>query len=209
MDTMNQWVIETMAQFGYPGLFLLMVAENVFPPIPSEVIIPFAGFAAGQGVFELWLVVAVGLAGSLVGNLPWFYLARLLGEDRLVALTARFGRFVMVAPDDVQAAISWFNRHGPTAVLLARLVPGVRTLISVPAGLTRMSLASFLLYSALGSVVWIGALAGLGYALGDHWPAIEGYVGPLGAWAVGACAVAGVAFVAIRHWRRRRDPDAR
>lgn len=209
MDSMNQWVIATMSQFGYPGLFALMVAENLFPPIPSEVIIPFAGFAAGQGVFALWAVVLVGLAGSLVGNLPWFYAARWLGEARLLALTARFGKFVFVAPDDVQAAIAWFDRHGPVAVLLARLVPGVRTLISIPAGLTAMSLAAFVGYSAAGSVVWIGALAGFGYALGEHWPVIEAYVAPVGGWAVAACVALGIGFVALRHRRKRRDRAAR
>lgn len=202
---MDQWIVDVMTEFGYLGVFFLMVAENVFPPIPSEAIVPFAGFTAAQGSFDLGLVIAVALAGSLVGNLPWYFAARWFGAERLMALTARFGRFFFVKPDDVEAAVIWFNRHGPWAVFLGRLVPGVRTLISIPAGLTGMSFLKFLLLSALGSVIWIGVLAWAGVTLQQNWGVVEGYLDGVGGIAVGIVGVLILAWLIWRHTAKRRQ----
>ncbi len=202
---MDQWIVDVMSEFGYLGVFFLMVAENVFPPIPSEAIVPFAGFTAGQGTFDMATVIAVALAGSLVGNLPWFFAARWFGAERLMAMTGRFGRFFFVKPDDVTAAITWFDRHGPLAVFLGRLVPGVRTLISIPAGLSRMGFATFLLYSALGSVIWIGVLAWLGFTLQQNWGVVEQHLNGTGEIAVGVVALAIVGWLVWRHWRKRQE----
>jgi membrane protein DedA with SNARE-associated domain len=201
---MDQWIVDVMARFGYLGVFFLMVAENVFPPIPSEAIVPFAGFTAGQGSFDLATVIMVALAGSLLGNLPWFFAARWFGAERLLALTARFGRFFFVRPDDVAAAITWFDRHGPWAVFLGRLVPGVRTLISIPAGLSHMGFVTFVLYSALGSVIWIGVLAYLGFTLQQNWGAVEQALSGTGGIAVGIVALGLVGWLVWRHRRKAR-----
>src|SRR6188768_1825571 len=107
---MEQWIIEIVTAFGYVGVFFLMLAENLFPPIPSEVIVPVAGLAVGAGTLSLTGVVIAALAGTLIGNLPWFFLARLLGRTRLAALVARFGRWAAVKPEDVEMAIDWFDR---------------------------------------------------------------------------------------------------
>lgn len=201
---MEQWIIDVITTFGYTGLFLLMLAENLFPPIPSEVIVPVAGIAVGAGQMSLTLVVLVSLAGTLIGNLPWFILARLLGRERFVALVARFGRWFWIKPEDVAMAIDWFDRHGAKAVLIGRFAPGVRTLISVPAGLSAMSFTRFLVLSAIGSTIWIGLLLGAGMLLQGNWQLIESILGPIGKVLVVAVALGLAGWVLWRRWRERR-----
>lgn len=201
---MEQWIIDVITSFGYTGLFLLMLAENLFPPIPSEVIVPVAGIAVGAGEMSLWLVILVSLAGTLIGNLPWFFLARMLGRDRFVGLVARFGRWFAVKPEDVTMAIEWFDRHGAKAVLIGRFAPGVRTLISVPAGLSRMPLTTFLILSAVGSAIWIGLLLGAGMLLQGNWQLISSILGPIGKVLLVAIAVGLLGWVLWRRWRERR-----
>jgi len=201
---MEQWIIDVISAFGYLGIFLLMVAENVFPPIPSEVIVPVAGLAVGAGRLSLILVVLVALAGTLIGNLPWFVLARMLGRDRFVALTARYGRFAAVKASDVEAAIDWFDRHGTKAVLIGRFAPGVRTLISVPAGLSVMPFGTFLLLSAIGSTIWIGLLLAAGMILHSNWRLLADILGPLGKVLLVLVALGLITWIAWRRWRDRR-----
>ena len=201
---MEQWIVEIITAFGYVGIFFLMLAENLFPPIPSEVIVPVAGLAVGAGTLSLTLVVLVALAGTLIGNLPWFVLARTLGRERFIALVARFGKWAAVKPEDVAMAIDWFDRHGNKAVLVGRFAPGVRTLISVPAGLSAMPFGTFLLLSAIGSVIWIGLLLAAGMLLHSNWHLIADFLGPLGKVLLVLVAVGLVAFVLWRRWRERR-----
>ncbi len=201
---MEQWIIDVITTFGYTGLFLLMLAENLFPPIPSEVIVPVAGIAVGAGKMSLIAVVLVSLAGTLIGNLPWFFLARMLGRDRFVALVSSIGRWFWVKPEDVEMAIDWFSRHGAKAVLIGRFAPGVRTLISVPAGLSDMSFATFLTLSAIGSTVWIGLLLGAGMLLQGNWQLIESILGPIGKVLLVVVALGLFGWVLWRRWRERR-----
>ena len=201
---MEQWIIDVVTAFGYLGIFLLMIAENLFPPIPSEVIVPVAGLAVGAGQLNWLLVVLVALAGTLIGNLPWFVLARLLGRDRFVALVARVGRFAAVKPEDVEAAIDWFDRHGSKAVLIGRFAPGVRTLISVPAGLSAMPFGTFLLLSAIGSTIWIALLLAAGLLLHSNWRLLADILGPLGKILIVLVALGLVGWVLWRRWRERR-----
>jgi len=154
----------------------LMFAENIFPPIPSELIMPLAGFVAAQGQLNPILVVAAGTLGSVLGALPWYYLGLWLGRERLCALAARHGRWLTVDEHDVGKAIDWFERHGGKAVLLGRLVPTVRTLISVPAGMARMPLLPFLAYSAIGSLFWTALLTAAGYLLKSEYQVVGRYV---------------------------------
>ena len=201
---MEQWIIEIVTAFGYVGVFFLMLAENLFPPIPSEVIVPVAGLAVGAGTLNLWLVTFAALAGTLIGNLPWFVIARMLGRERFVALVARFGKWAAVKPEDVEAAIDWFDRHGSKAVLIGRFAPGVRTLISVPAGLSTMPFGTFLLLSAIGSVIWIGLLLAAGMLLHSNWHLIADVLGPLGKILLVLVAVGLLGWVLRRRWRERR-----
>jgi membrane protein DedA with SNARE-associated domain len=202
---MEQWIIDVITAFGYVGIFFLMVGENLFPPLPSEVIVPVAGLAVGAGELSLVLVVVAALAGTLIGNLPWFILARTLGRERFVALVARFGKWAAVKPDDIDRAIAWFDRHGTKAVLFGRFAPGVRTLISVPAGLSSMSLPAFLLLSAIGSAIWIGLLLAAGMILHQNWRLIADVVGPLGKILLLLVVLGLAGWVLWRRWQERRD----
>jgi membrane protein DedA with SNARE-associated domain/uncharacterized membrane protein YkvA (DUF1232 family) len=170
------WITNVVSQYGYPGIALLMLGENIFPPIPSELIMPLAGFVAAQGRLNPVLVVLAGTLGSVLGALPWYYAGRWLGEERMCALAARYGRWLTLDDKDLGKAIRWFERHGRKAVLFGRLIPTVRTLISLPAGMARMPLAPFLFYSTVGSLLWTSALAAAGYVLEANYRLVGDYV---------------------------------
>jgi membrane protein DedA with SNARE-associated domain len=173
------WITGFVEQAGYMGIAFLMFAENVFPPIPSEVIMPLSGFTAARGDRNIVLVVLAGAFGSLLGAVLWYYIGQWVGAARLKRWAARHGRWMTIAPDEVDHACTWFRRHGAKAVFLGRLVPAVRTLISIPAGIAAMPLVPFLVYSALGSVLWTALLASAGYLLEDQYQKVSGYVGPV------------------------------
>ena len=176
---MFEWILGVIAAAGYLGLFALMFLENLFPPIPSELIMPLAGFLCARGEMDPVAAVAVGTAGSVVGALPWYWAGRVFGKERMLRLSARFGFWLTVEPKDVEVADEWFRRRGWTAVLFGRLVPAVRTLISVPAGLMRMAMAPFLALTTLGSLVWTSLLLGGGYILEDQYQRVEGWIDPV------------------------------
>jgi membrane protein DedA with SNARE-associated domain len=173
---MFETIVNVITASGYLGVFLLMFLENVFPPIPSELIMPFAGFAAARGDLNLMFVIAAGTAGSVAGGLPWYYAGRLMGKTRLSNLAERYGKWMTVSPEDIETASSWFAKHGRRAVFLGRLVPAVRTLISVPAGITGMPLKHLLLFSFSGSLIWTGALAIGGFLLESKYSDIARYL---------------------------------
>lgn len=172
-------LVTALVESGYLGIALLMLLENLFPPIPSELVMPLAGFAAGQGRLNLLGVIAAGSAGSLAGASFWYVLARRYGKERLQRLADRHGRWLTVDAADIEHADAWFDRHGGRAVLLGRLVPTVRTLISVPAGLSGMDPGRFLAFSAIGTVAWTAALALAGHALGDRFEEINAWLAPI------------------------------
>ncbi|MDX1732302.1 MAG: DedA family protein [Aurantimonas coralicida] len=176
MDAFVRSMMETLGPFG---IALLMFLENVFPPIPSELIMPLAGYQSASGQMSLVTVILAGTVGSLLGVIPWYYAGRFVGERRLKRFTERHGRWLTMAPEDVDAADRWFRKYGIAAVLFGRLVPAVRTLISVPAGIAKMSFLTFLVFSAIGSSAWTTLLAYAGYALGQNYEAVESYVGPV------------------------------
>jgi membrane protein DedA with SNARE-associated domain/uncharacterized membrane protein YkvA (DUF1232 family) len=170
------WITSVVSESGYPGIVLLMLGENVFPPIPSELIMPLAGFVAATGQLNPVLVVLAGTFGSVLGALPWYYAGKWLGEERMCAFAARHGRWLTLDDKDLGKAIRWFERHGRIAVLLGRLVPTVRTLISLPAGMARMPLVPFLVYSSIGSLLWTAALAAAGYLLESNYRLVGDYL---------------------------------
>lgn len=173
------WIIGLIKATGHLGILLLMLAENVFPPIPSELIMLLAGFAAAQGKLNLVLVVLAGSAGSLLGAVFWYELGRRLGGDRLKRFAARHGRWLTLSPGEIDRAEELFRKHGGWAVLLGRLVPAVRTLISVPAGIIRMPRPVFLVWTALGTASWTALLAGAGYLLQSRYALISDYLNPV------------------------------
>jgi membrane protein DedA with SNARE-associated domain len=173
------WITHLIDSSGYFGIALLMFAENVFPPIPSELIMPLAGFDASQGSQSLFLSILAGSIGSLAGATLWYFVGRWIGEDRLKRWTGRFGRVLTLSPKQFDKVNAWFDKHDEKAVLIGRLVPAVRTLISVPAGLFEMSLPRFLVYSSIGTLVWTALLAVAGYALGGQYEQVQTWVNPV------------------------------
>ncbi|MCW5723120.1 MAG: DedA family protein [Devosia sp.] len=176
---MTDWIIQTISELGYLGIFLVMLAESIFPPIPSELIIPFAGFAAANGDLDFFGVLAAATIGAVVGMLPWYFAGRLFGLHRVRFLADRFGRVMAFNADEIDMAVGWFTRFGPIIVLLGRLIPLIRTLISIPAGLSRMSLPAFVLASTTGALIWNFFLTAAGYLLHEHYEVIEVVLDPL------------------------------
>lgn len=193
-----------MSTLGYPGVALLMFLENLFPPIPSELIMPLAGFTAGRGELSFVWVVVAGSLGSLLGQLPLYYLGRLVGEEKLVRWADRYGRWLAVSGDDIRKADDWFDKHGTKAVFFARLVPGLRSLISIPAGISEMPMPKFLLYSALGTTLWVVILTALGSLLGENYDAVDTYLGPVALVVVGGLAVFAVVWIVRRRGQQNR-----
>ena len=172
-------IVEIVSAFGYVGVFLLMLLENIFPPIPSELIMPLAGFVAARGDLNFMAVILAGTAGSVVGALPWYYAGAKLGKARMTHLAARWGYWLTLSPEDVEKASGWFDRHGKVAVFFGRLIPAVRTLISVPAGIVGMPMTLFLIYSTLGSLIWTALLALAGYMLESQYEKVSEYLNPI------------------------------
>nr|WP_308633580.1 DedA family protein [Massilia sp. YIM B02443] len=156
-----------------------MALENIFPPIPSELIMPFAGFVAARGDLSVAGVLVAGTAGSVAGALPWYYAGKVYGKERLEKLADKHARWLTVTHGDIEHAMDAFEKHGKKVVLLGRLIPAIRTLISVPAGLAKMPLAQFLLYSTVGSLLWTGILTGAGYLLESQYERVADYVDPV------------------------------
>ncbi|WP_119155967.1 DedA family protein [Caldimonas tepidiphila] len=193
---MAEWIIGFISQHGYLGIAALMLLENVFPPIPSELIMPFAGFVAARGELHPAGVVLAGLAGSLAGTLPWYWAGRRIGSERLERWARRHGRWLAVSGEDIVRADEWFDRHGTKSVLFGRLVPAVRSLVSAPAGISGMPFGRFLLWSAAGSALWTSALAATGYLLEERYTAVAGWVEPLSTAVVAGALLAYVYRVA-------------
>jgi len=172
---MFDWITGFVESSGYLGIVLLMFAENVFPPIPSELIMPLAGFTAARGDLDVVGVVAAGSFGTLLGALLWYYIGLRLGLDRIKKMARRHGRWLTLDEQGVDKANDWFQRHGRMALVIGHLVPAVRTLISVPAGVSRMPLLPFLVASAIGTVGWTALLTTAGYLLESQYQRVEGY----------------------------------
>jgi membrane protein DedA with SNARE-associated domain len=198
---MGDWTIRLIDETGYVGIFLLMFLETIFPPIPSEVIMPIAGVRAAQGPLSLWAVIASGTAGAMLGNLFWYALARVIGLRRFRPFIEKYGRWLTMDWDDVEKAERLFGRFGGAIVSIGRLLPTIRSIISIPAGMLEMRLKSFLLWSTLGTVAWTAMLATAGWGLGHAFRDIEKVLGPLST-AVIAAIVAAYIWRQLT-WRKR------
>ncbi|MEO8422874.1 MAG: DedA family protein [Actinomycetota bacterium] len=205
----TDFVTNELVRYGYLAIFLLMLLESACIPIPSEVTMLFggalasAGFVAAGRELDLFWVVMAGTAGNVVGS--WLaYGAGAVGGRPLVD---RFGRYLLIRPHEVDRAHAWFERHGEVTVFVSRLLPVVRTFISVPAGVARMDVVKFTFYTVLGCLPWTFALAWIGYTLGDNWGAAEKVIRPV-AWAIAAAIVIGGVWWVIRRWRQVREEYA-
>ena len=200
---MVEWITNTMSALGYWGIGILMFLENLFPPIPSELIMPLAGFTVAKGQMNFQYAVLAGVLGAILGALPWYYAGKLVGEERLAAIADRYGKWFGISGTDIDKANRWFYRHGNKAVLLGRLVPGIRTLISLPAGISQMRLAPFLVYSTIGTTIWTTLLTYAGYLLGEHYDRVDEYLAPV------SKIVLGGLIVALGVWLVRRKQTQR
>ena len=196
---MSDWIIDLIEQSGYLGVGFLMFLETVFPPIPSEVIMSIAGVAAGQGKLSLGWVIAAGTTGAMLGNIFWYLAARALGILRLKPVILRYGRWITMSWGEVQRAERWFGKYGTFFVFLGRMLPTVRSLVSVPAGLLKMRFKNFFIASTIGTAGWTALLAFAGYKLGENFEDINSLLGP----ASNAIMVVLVAGYVYRVWTHR------
>lgn len=199
---MSDWIVDFVRELGAVGIGLLMFAENVFPPIPSEIIMPLAGYLSTRGELGFWPAVLAGSVGSLAGASVWYWIGRSVEPDRLRRRLARGGVWLGLYEEDVDRASRWFNGRGQSSVLFGRLLPMVRTLISVPAGFARMPLILFIGLSALGTTAWTIALAYGGRVLGQRFEQLDQLIGPA-TWIITGALV--VAYL-VRVYRRTRSP---
>lgn len=176
---MSDWIINLIEQAGYAGVALLMLAETVFPPIPSEVIMSIAGMHAGQGKMSLPLVILFGTAGAMLGNYFWYVVARWIGIERLKPLIERFGRWLTLDWPEIERARQLFGRYGAVIVGVGRMLPTLRSLVSIPAGLLNMKQSTFFFWSTLGTAGWTTLLAVGGWYLGKNFANVEEILGPI------------------------------
>jgi membrane protein DedA with SNARE-associated domain len=175
MHQVGLW-IEGIIQFlGYPGIALVMLAENLFPPIPSELVMPFAGFLVADGRMNFGAAVVAGTTGSVLGAVVLYYIGRWADEPVVRRFLRRYGRWIQISEADLDRVLSFFDRYGQPIVFFGRLIPIVRSLISVPAGMHRMPLPTFLLFTLLGSAIWTSLLTYAGVVLGANWESILVY----------------------------------
>ncbi|GGY14032.1 DedA family protein [Streptomyces djakartensis] len=199
---MTEWVNDLMHALGAPGAGLAIALENLFPPLPSEVILPLAGFAASSGRVSLLAALLWTTAGSVIGALALYGVGALLGRDRTVAIA---GRLPLVKVSDIEKTEAWFLKHGTKAVFFGRMIPIFRSLISVPAGVERMPLPVFLGLTTLGSAIWNTAFVLAGYFLGANWHQVTDIVSAYSKVVLAVAALAVAAFIAIRLLRRRPE----
>ncbi|MGB3402160.1 MAG: DedA family protein [Microcoleaceae cyanobacterium] len=198
---MLDWITNTVNSLGYVGIALLMLLENILPPIPSELIMPLAGFSVTRGELSFVYVVIAGVIGSVLGALPWYYLGKFWGLQRIENLADRYGKWITLSSKDVRKAKDWFDRRGKQAACFSRVIPGVRTYISVPAGISKMPLLTFLFYSTIGTAVWVGFLTYAGYILGENYSQIKQFLSPISAVIVVILIMLGVVWIVKRKAR--------
>lgn len=174
---MTNWVQQLIADGGYLGVFLLMFGETIFPPIPSEVIMSMAGLQVAKGMMTLPAAVLAGTTGAMLGNIVWYLAARRLGLDRLRPLVERHGRWMTMDWNEVDRSERWFMRHGYLFVCIGRMMPTIRSLVSIPAGLMRMRFLPFVLWSSIGTLGWSAMLAAGGWILGTRFAEMESWLG--------------------------------
>ena len=189
------WITHIISEWGYTGIVLLMAIESACIPLPSEIIMPFAGFLVFKGVFSWWGVATAGALGCVLGSIPAYYLGLWGGR----AFILRYGRYVFLSAHDLERAEHWFARYGNWAVFWARLLPAIRTFIALPAGILRMPMLPFILYTFVGSWIWCAGLAYLGIQLGEHWKDIQPYFHP-----ISYALLAFITLVLIRHIAQSR-----
>jgi membrane protein DedA with SNARE-associated domain len=176
LGNLAEWIKQLIETLGYPGIVLVMALENVFPPIPSELVMPLAGFMAAEGTFNLGAVIVAGMIGSVIGALALYYLGLWANEPIIRAFVRRWGRYALISENDLDVSLSYFSRYGEAVIFFGRLIPIVRSLISVPAGMQRMPLPRFLLFTVIGTTIWSAILTIAGWMLEENYERVAGVV---------------------------------
>jgi membrane protein DedA with SNARE-associated domain len=202
---MVDWVVSLMAALGAPGAGIAIALENLFPPLPSEVILPLAGFTASRGEMNLIAVLLWTTSGSVVGALALYWIGALLGRERTLAIAAKLP---LVKVSDIEKTEAWFLKHGKATVFFGRMIPIFRSLISVPAGVERMNMVTFLLLTTAGSAIWNTIFVMAGYFLGAQWELVETYAGVGSKVVLGLVALAVVVFIVVRLRERSKGRHA-
>ena len=195
------WIVDNVSLWGYPGIVVLMFLESSFFPFPSEIVIPPAGYLASQGEMSLTLVIAAGIAGSILGACFNYWLAVRWGRP----LFERYGRFVLLSPATLERSEEFFARHGHISTFIGRLLPGIRQYISLPAGLSRMNLAVFIIFTTLGAGIWVVILALTGYLIGNNQDLITTYLQQITIAVGGLCFLLIVGYILYRKKRKIRQ----
>lgn len=198
LEALASFVIFVISMMGLPGIVLLMAIESACIPLPSEVIMPFAGYLVFLGKYSLWSVGLAGAIGCVVGSVPAYYLGMYGGRPLIV----KYGKYILMSRHDLDMADRWFQRHGEATVFFARLLPVIRTFIAFPAGVARMEMKRFLIYTFAGSLPWCLGLAYIGMVMGERWPVLREYFHKFDL-LIGAVIVAGIVWYVRRHLKHR------
>ena len=204
LDQLAAWIEQLISTIGYPGIVAVMAIENVFPPIPSELVLPFAGSLSAKGEMDFWGAVAAGTVGSVIGAIVLYAVGYYAREAGVRSLVARYGKYVFISEQDLDRGAEWFERYGEVIILVGRLIPLVRSIISIPAGYTRMNPARFLAYTILGTTIWNLILTYAGRLLGENWQNILAFTETYQYATLAVLALAVTGFLAWRINTHRR-----
>ncbi|MCM3782710.1 DedA family protein [Neobacillus mesonae] len=205
---MQNWITDFMEQFGYVGIALIIALENVFPPIPSEIVLPFGGFMTTYSSLTVFWVIVAATVGSVIGAIILYGIGLLIDVERLEKIIDRWGHILRVKKEDIRKADAWFDKYGYWTVLFCRMIPLIRSLISIPAGMSNMKFGLFLLFTTIGTVIWNTILVVIGATLGENWHAITEFMDVYSNIAYAIIAVAGIAFL-IWFFRRNKKRSAK
>ncbi len=208
LNSINTWAQGIISSMGYPGLGMVMFLENLFPPLPSEIILPLAGWLTLEGRFTIVGVTVVGAIGSVAGALFFYGLGHWFDEARIRWLLVRYGKWLMLTTEDLDRALAWFGRYGEYVIFFGRMIPIVRSLISIPAGLANMNLGRFCLYTSVGTALWSFLLAFAGRLLGKNWSAVSEWIGRYEDVVLVVGILAVLAFFGHRLWQHLRQRRA-
>ncbi len=201
------WATDVIRTIGYPGIAFLIALEAVFPLVPSEVILPLSGSLSASGDFFFPAALAAATLGSMAGASVLYGIGRLGGEQRIGDWLDRYGKFLLLGRDDLYKSRDWFGKHGTYAVLVARIIPGMRTIVSIPAGLALMPYLRFVVLTGIGSALWNGTLIGAGYYLGKNWDQVKDWIAPFGPIVYGIIFLLIAVFVTRRLWAKFGPPS--
>lgn len=192
---MQNFLEEVINQFGYAAIIVLIAVENIFPPIPSEVILTFGGFMTAATDMTVTGVIIASTAGSVGGAIILYYLGSILGAERMKRIVVKYGKWLRVTTDDVDKSYGWFNKYGSWTVFFCRFIPLIRSLISIPAGMSKMSMTKFLMLTTIGTFIWNTVLVNLGASVGENWEDIVAVMDVYSNIAYAVIAVLGIAFL--------------